>query len=181
MAYMQMADSLYKQIRYTEAIKLYEQADYYALKNHHNKERFVINYFLSDIYRSIGFSNKANEYWEVACSFFNSLDRTDSSIMTNLYKARRMEHSNQFYLAILYRQENINLLKKKYLNLPESKPFIFQQKIDLALEHNIIAYDYLKNSNLHEAKKNIEKTELYLKDVNIATHYQTPIMICVKQ
>ncbi|SPW29631.1 Uncharacterised protein [Elizabethkingia miricola] len=61
--YMQMADSLYKQIRYTEAIKLYEQADYYALKNHHKKERFIINYFLSDIYRSIGFSNKANEYW----------------------------------------------------------------------------------------------------------------------
>lgn len=120
-AYMQVADSLYKQIRYTEAIKLYEQADYYALKNQHNKERFVINYFLSDIYRSIGFSNKANEYWEVACSFFNSLDRIDSAIMTNLYKARRMEHNNQFYLAILYHQENISLLEKKYLNLPESK------------------------------------------------------------
>ncbi|MCT4327708.1 helix-turn-helix domain-containing protein [Elizabethkingia anophelis] len=173
-AYMQVADSLYKQIRYTEAIKLYEQADYYALKNQHNKERFVINYFLSDIYRSIGFSNKANEYWEVACSFFNSLDRIDSAIMTNLYKARRMEHNNQFYLAILYHQENINLLEKKYLNLPESKPLIFQQKIDLALEHNIIAYDYLKNNNLHEAKKNFEKTEFYLKDINIATQYQTP-------
>ncbi|WP_407505406.1 helix-turn-helix domain-containing protein [Elizabethkingia miricola] len=172
--YMQMADSLYKQIRYTEAIKLYEQADYYALKNHHKKERFIINYFLSDIYRSIGFSNKANEYWGVACSYFNSLDRMDSYIMTNLYKARRMEHNNQFYLAILYHQENINLLKKKYLNLPESKPFIFQEKIDLALEHNIIAYDYLKNNNLHEAKKNFEKTEFYLKDINIDIQYQTP-------
>ena len=152
---MQVADSLYKQIRYTEAIKLYEQADYYALKNQHNKERFVINYFLSDIYRSIGFSNKANEYWEVACSFFNSLDRIDSAIMTNLYKARRMEHNNQFYLAILYHQENISLLKKKkYLNLPESKPFYFPaKKIDLALEHNIIAYDYLKTTTSMRLKK----------------------------
>ncbi|WP_260233990.1 helix-turn-helix domain-containing protein [Elizabethkingia miricola] len=171
---MQIADSLYKQIRYTEAIKLYEQADYYALKNQHNKERFVINYFLSDIYQSIGFSNKANEYWGITCSFFNSLDRTDSTIMTNLYKARRMEHSSQFYSAILYHQENISLLKKKYLKSYESKPFTFQQKIDLALEHNIIAYDYLKNNNLYEAKKSFEKTELYLKDINIDLQYQTP-------
>lgn len=112
LTYMQMADSMYKQIRYTEAIKLYEQADYYAIKNQRNKERFVINYFLSEIYQNIGFSNKANEYWRIAYSYFNSLDRIDSYIMTNMYKARRMEHSNQFYLAILYHQENIGLIKK---------------------------------------------------------------------
>ncbi|CAM3551927.1 AraC family transcriptional regulator [Elizabethkingia occulta] len=174
LTYMQMADSMYKQIRYTEAIKLYEQADYYAIKNQRNKERFVINYFLSEIYQNIGFSNKANEYWRIAYSYFNSLDRIDSYIMTNMYKARRMEHSNQFYLAILYHQENIGLIKKKYLSLSESKSPIFQEKIDLALEHNIIAYDYLKNNNLYEAKKNFEKTESYLKNINISTHYQTP-------
>ena len=83
-----MADSMYKQIRYTEAIKLYEQADYYAIKNQRNKERFVINYFLSEIYQNIGFSNKANEYWRIAYSYFNSLDRIDSYIMTNMYKAK---------------------------------------------------------------------------------------------
>ncbi|MCL1667699.1 AraC family transcriptional regulator [Elizabethkingia ursingii] len=174
LTYIQMADSLYKQLRYPEAIKLYEQADYYALKNNHNKERFVINYFLSDVYQSIGFSNKANEYWGIACSFSNSLDKMDTYIMTNLYKARRMEHSNQFHLAILYRQKNIGLLNKKYLDLPKSKSIIFQQKIDLALEYNIIAYDYLKNNNLYEAKKNFEKTEFYLKDINTDTYYQTP-------
>ncbi|AJW63931.1 Helix-turn-helix domain protein [Elizabethkingia miricola] len=180
LTYLQIADSLYKQIKYVEAIKSFEKADYYASKNNNSKERFVINYFLSDVYQSIGLSMRANEYWKTASSFISSLDKTDVSIMINQYKARKMEFNDQYSLAISYRQENIDLLKKKYRNIPESGNIIFQQKIDFALEYNIITYDYLKSNNLNEAKKNIEKTDSYLKGIAIDSLYQTPYYFLCK-
>ncbi|MDM1551199.1 helix-turn-helix domain-containing protein [Empedobacter falsenii] len=159
--YRFLADVKDKQADYLEAIKLYEIAENYAYKNKYYEEVFMINFLLTNSYRSVGLIEKSENSWKKALLVKDYVNKVDANFFINQNNAIKAEFYDQFCDAIVYRTHNVNIQEEVYKTHKTETNYI-----DLLAHYTVLAYDYIKCGKIDKGKQYINIVESYLKKLD---------------
>ena len=158
-AYGHMGFARFNQLKYSEAIPLFEKGRKYANESNYYEATFLIDLNLKKAYEIIGLKSKALECWEEAQQVGKKLDKVNADFMINQEFAYDLEEQDKYKEAIPYRLKMLDIVTNSQKSTPIAKV------MNIAMMNYILAYNYLKSKKINDAIRCIQLSEKYLKEI----------------
>lgn len=158
-AYGHMGFARFNQLKYSEAIPLFEKGRKYANESNYYYETFLIDLNLKKAYQIIGLKSKALECWEEARQVGRKLDTVNADFMINQEFAYDLEEQDKYSEAIPFRLKMLEIATNSQKSTPKAKV------MNIAMMNYILAYNYLKSKKINDAIRCIQISEKYLKKI----------------
>jgi tetratricopeptide (TPR) repeat protein/AraC-like DNA-binding protein len=158
-AYGHMGFARFNQLKYSEAIPLFEKGRKYANESNYYYATFLIDLNLKKAYEIIGLKSKALECWEEAQQVGKKLDTVNANFMINQEFAYDLEEQDKYSEAIPFRLKMLDIVTNSHISTPQAKI------MNIAMMNYILAYNYLKSKKINDAIRCIQVSEKYLKEI----------------
>jgi len=158
-AYGHMGFARFNQLKYSEAIPLFEKGRKYANESNYYYATFLIDLNLKKAYQIIGLKSKALECWEEAQQAGKKLDTVNADFMINQESAYDLEEQDKYKEAIPFRLKMLDIVTNSQKSTLQAKV------MNIAMMNYILAYNYLKSKKINDAIRCIQLSEKYLKEI----------------
>ena len=158
-AYGHMGFARFNQLKYSEAIPLFEKGRKYANESNYYYATFLIDLNLKKAYEIIGLKSKALECWEEAQQVGKKLDTVNANFMINQEFAYDLEEQDKYSEAIPFRLKMLDIVTNSQKSTPQAKI------MNIAMMNYILAYNYLKSKKIDDAIRCIQVSEKYMKEI----------------
>ncbi len=175
-AYSKIADGLYKQERFSEALKYYNKVDSVTTFLQDWEDKFMANLFITGIYQKVGLVTQTNEGLKEINGLSKKINKDFPAYMIKQQKATFLEESGFYKEAIPVRLD-ILMSDEKRLN---KDILTFNDQFLLINSYSRLGYNYLKCNMPEKADYYIKKADEIFKNMEKENNLVAPIYYMVK-